>query len=130
MSDPAVTLPADAIVGIAYSTADYGAVPIHQPGPYNSLNVYVPTGQTASVGTDDNADKVFWNTSFAGFYADGGAAGVGIFRQDTNWAPNGTVGIKITATPTLVGPPTRVASARTAVGCRSTTRRSRRRVTA
>jgi hypothetical protein len=101
-----VTLPNDVIVGIAYNTADYGAPPIHQPGPYNSLNVGVPTGQTASVGTDDNANNVFWNTSYAGFYADGGTAGVGIFRQDTNWAPNGTVAIKITATPTLVGPPT------------------------
>jgi hypothetical protein len=29
---------------------------------------------------------VFWNTSYAGFYADGGAGGVGTFRQDTNWA--------------------------------------------
>jgi len=65
----------------------------------------LPTGQTATVGTDDNANNVFWNTSFAGFYADGGAAGVGIFRQDTNWAPYGTVAVKITATPPVVGPP-------------------------
>jgi hypothetical protein len=92
-----VTLPKDVIVGVAYNTADYGATPIHLPGPYNSLNVGVPTGQTASVGTDDNADNVFWNTSFAGFYTDGGTAGVGIFRQDTNWTPNGTVAFKITA---------------------------------
>jgi hypothetical protein len=75
-----VTLPNDVIVGVAYNTADYGASPIGSPGPNNSLNVGVPNGQTASVGTDDNADNVFWNTSFAGFYADGGAAGVGIFR--------------------------------------------------
>jgi len=65
----------------------------------------LPTGQTATVGNDDNANNVFWNTSFAGFYADGGAAGVGIFRQDTNWAPYGTVAVKITATPPVVGPP-------------------------
>ena len=92
-----VTLPNDVIVGVAYNTADYGASPIGLPGPYNSLNVGAPNGQTASVGTDDNADNVFWNTSFAGFYADGGAAGVGIFREDTNWTPNGTAAIKINA---------------------------------
>lgn len=92
-----VTLPNDVIVSFAYNTADYGAAPIHTVGPYNSLNVGVPNNQTASIGTDDNADNVFWNTSFAGFYADGGVAGVGIFRQDTNWAPNGTVAFKISA---------------------------------
>ena len=106
MSIPATTLPTDVIVGVAYNTADYGAAPIHLSGPYNSLNVGVPTGQTASVGIDDNADNVFWNTSFPGFYADGGAAGVGTFRQDTLWAPNGTVAIRITASPAPVGPPT------------------------
>jgi hypothetical protein len=106
LSSAGVTLPSNVIVGIAYNTADYGAAPIHQAGPYNSLNVGVPTGQTASVGTDDNANNVFWNTSQAGFYADGGTGGFGIFRQDTNWSPNGTVAIEITATPTLVAPPT------------------------
>jgi len=95
-----VTLPDDVIVGVAYNTADYGAAPIGSPGPYNSLNVGTPNGQTASVGTDDDADNVFWNTSHAPFYADGGAAGVGIFREDTNWAPNGTVAIKINAAAT------------------------------
>lgn len=93
-----VTLPNDVIVGIAYNTADYGATPIHQTGPYNSLNVGVPTGQIATTGTDDNANNVFWNTSFAGFYADGGSSGVGTFRQDTKWAPYGTVAIQINAT--------------------------------
>lgn len=106
LSSSNVTLPNDVIVGVAYNTADYGAAPIRIAGPYNSLNVGVPTGQIASVGTDDNASNVFWNTSFAGFYADGGVSGAGIFRQDTNWAPNGTVAIKITASAPLVGPPT------------------------
>jgi hypothetical protein len=97
MSSPKVTLPNDVIVGVAFNTADYGATPVGKVGPYNSLNVGVPTGQTASVGTDDNANNVFWNTSYGPFYADGGLAGVGIFRQDTNWAPNGTVAFQITA---------------------------------
>jgi len=95
-----VTLPDNVIVGIALNTADYGASPIGSPGPYNSLNIGVPNGQTASVGTDNNADRVFWNTSFAGFYADGGAGGVGIFREDTNWSPNGTAAIRINAAAT------------------------------
>ena len=106
MSSPNVALPNDVIVGVAYSTQSYGTAPLGANGPYNSLNVGVPTGQTATVGTDDNADNVFWNTSFAGFYSDGGAGGTGTFRQDTNWAPNGTVAIKITASANLVGPPT------------------------
>ena len=106
LSSPSITLPNDVIVGIAYNTADYGSTPIGQAGPYNSLNVGVPTDGTAKVGTDDNADNVFQNTSFAGFYADAGTGGVGIFRQDTTWAPNGTVAIKITASATAVAPPT------------------------
>jgi hypothetical protein len=98
LSSLSATLPSDVIVGIAYNTADYGQAPIGTAGPYNSLNVGAPTGQTASVGTDDNADNVFWNTSYAPFYNDGGAAGFGIFRQDTHWTPNGTAAIQIAAT--------------------------------
>lgn len=106
ISSPAVTLPNAVIVGVAYNTQSWGAAPIGTPGPYNSLNVGVPTGQTASVGTDDNPDNVFWSTSTPSNYADGGAAGVGVFRQDTNWAPNGTVAFQITASAPTVGPPT------------------------
>jgi hypothetical protein len=104
LSSPTITLPSDVIVGVAYNTQSYGAHPIVVGGPYNSLNVGAPNGQTASVGTDDNPDNVFWNTSTASDYSDGGPGG--IFRQDTNWTPNGTVAIQIAATPALVGPPT------------------------
>jgi hypothetical protein len=100
-----VTLPNDVIVGVAYNTQSYGTAPMGTAGPYNSLNVGIPSGQTASVGTDDSADNVFWNTSHAPFYSDGGAGGVGTFRQDTNWSPNGTVAFRITATAALVAPP-------------------------
>ena len=103
---PNVTLPNDVIVGIAYNTQHYGATPLGGPGPYNSLNVGIPTGQTASVGSDDSANNVYWNTSYGPFYSDGGLGGTGTFREDTNWAPNGTVAFKITATPALVAPPT------------------------
>jgi hypothetical protein len=34
---------------------------------------------------------MYWNTSYAGFYTDGGAAGVGIFRQDTDWSYSGAI---------------------------------------
>ena len=106
LSSPGVTLPTDVIVGITFNTGHYGTPAIGSAGPYNSLNVGAETSKTPMVGTDDNADNGFWNTSFAGFYADGGAAGVGTFRQDTTWTPNGTVSMKITASPSLVAPPT------------------------
>ena len=93
-----VTLPTDIIVGIAFNTQSYGATPIGAVGPYNSLNVGVETGKTPTVGTDDNADNVFWDTTYLAYTAG--------FRQDTGWAPNGTVSMKITATPALVAPPT------------------------
>ncbi len=97
-----VTLPNDVIIGVAYNTETWGAAPVGVSGPYDSLNVGAPNGQTASVGSDDNADNVFWNTLTAANYTDHGAAGVGIFRQDTNWTPNGTVAFQITAVPSLV----------------------------
>ncbi len=95
MSSLNLTLPNDIIVGIAYNTQTYGAAPIGVAGPYNSLNVGALGA--ATVGTDGSTDKVFWNTSTAAWYADGGAGGVGIFREDSNWTPNGTVNIQITA---------------------------------
>lgn len=96
MSELHVKLPDSVIIGVAYNTADYGTAPTHAPGPYNSLNVGVPTNDPVTVGSDVSTDNVFWNTSHAGFYADGGAGGVGILREDTNWTPNGTVALKIT----------------------------------
>ncbi len=85
MTDPAVTLPDQIIYGIAYNTQTWGYAPIGTPGPYNSLNVGLNDASGPSVGTDVNPDAVFWNTETAAWYADGGADGVGIFRQDTNW---------------------------------------------
>jgi hypothetical protein len=95
-----ITLPNDLIVCVAYNTQSYGAVPMASPGPYNSLNVGVEG--SATVGADDNIDRVFLNTATAAWYADKGLAGVGIFREDTGWgAPSayGTVPIQIKAAP-------------------------------
>ena len=95
-----ITLPSGIIVGVAYNTQTYGRAPIGTSGPYNSLNVGVVGSATA--GTDDNTDRVFWNTSTAASYADGGFAGSGVFREDTGWAavsPWGTLPVQIKAAP-------------------------------
>ncbi len=67
----------------------WGYNPIGMPGPYESLNVGTANvngaGVPPSVGTDVEPDATFWNTAVAGFYTDGGAGGVGIFRRDTDW---------------------------------------------
>lgn len=103
MSSPNVTLPNSVIVGVAYNTQSYGTAPIGTSGPYNSLNVGLVGAVT--VGTDVNTDSVFWNTATAAWYTDGGAAGVGTFREDTAWTPY-VLPIQITASAPLVGPPT------------------------
>jgi len=92
-----VTVPDTVIFGVAYNTQNYGANPIGAPGPYISLNYGLPEG-APSVGTDVNPDDEYMNTSTASNYADGGAAGVGIFREDTGWAPN-VAAIQVTAVP-------------------------------
>jgi hypothetical protein len=82
-------LPNEIIYGVAFNTNTWGYSPLHQPGPYESLNVGCANvnnlGVPPSVGTDVEPDALFWNTAVAGFYADGGVGGVGTFRRDTNW---------------------------------------------
>jgi hypothetical protein len=55
-------------------------------GPYNSLNVGLndAVGGGITAGSTD-LDRVFWNTTYAPYYADGGAGGVGIFRETWGW---------------------------------------------
>jgi hypothetical protein len=81
-----VTVPNTVIFGVAYNTQTWGANPIGAAGPYNSLNFGL-ADVAPTVGTDVNPDDAYWNTMTAANYTDGGAAGVGVFRQDTNWAP-------------------------------------------
>lgn len=104
-----IVLPDDVIVSVAYNTETWGYQPIGTSGPYNSLNVAVPENQTVLVGSDDSNSEVFWNTSTAAWYTDGGASGVGIFRKDTNWSPYGTVAFKleVEVPDPVVGPPTK-----------------------
>lgn len=105
LSSLGVILPNDVIVSVAYNTQTWGYNPIGSTGPFNSLNVAVPPSQVVAVGSDDSNSEVFWNTSTAAWYTDGGASSVGTFRKDTNWVPYGTVALKIQATEPLVGPP-------------------------
>ena len=81
-----VTLPNDVVWGIAYNTQTHGYNPIGTPGPFDSLNVGLNDGAGGGItaGSTD-LDTAFWNTTFASFYSDGGTAGVGVFREDTNW---------------------------------------------
>ncbi len=80
-----VVVPNDVIVTIAYNTQTHGAAPVGTTGPYNSLNVALaPAAPT--VGADETEDEVFWDTSVAGFYADGGAGGTDSLRVDTDWS--------------------------------------------
>ncbi len=78
-----VSVPDQIIYGLSFNTADYGAVPNHTAGPYNSLNFGL--AEAPSVGSNPLPDTAYWNTKHAPFYTDGGAGGVGIFRQDTGW---------------------------------------------
>jgi hypothetical protein len=56
-------------------------------GPYNSLNVGLPKNQVVSTGTDQNNNAVFWDSTY-----DGRTPGL---YEDSGWAPNGTVALKI-----------------------------------
>lgn len=84
-----VTLPNDVIVSFAYDTQTYGKNPIGLNGPYNSLNVGIPTSQVPTVGSDDNADKIYWDTTYPGYTAG--------LKEDFGWTPNGTVSMQINA---------------------------------
>src|ERR1700730_10657108 len=80
----------DFVFGIAYNTSQYGS---HPNGcdlvtgancPADSLNVALSQDPTnVKKGSDPDTGKVFWNTSTATDYCDGGAAGSGFFRLDS-----------------------------------------------
>jgi hypothetical protein len=76
-----LTLPAKAIVSVAYNTTDHGYAPTGTPGPEDSLNVGI--GGLASVGSDPLTESLYWNTTYGPFYCDGGAGGTGTFRVDS-----------------------------------------------
>jgi len=45
--------------------------------------VWVALAPAAVVGSKPFPDTLYWDTIYAGFYCDGGAAGVGTFRLDS-----------------------------------------------
>lgn len=108
LSSSNVTLPNDVIVGVAYNTQNRGYTPTNIAGPYNSLNVAVPTNQAVATGTDNSASEVVVNSTWAGQY--GSAGSTGVFRKDTGWGSNGTLAMQITASAPL-----------TVVACATTT---------
>ncbi|HZW06841.1 MAG TPA: hypothetical protein VFF65_06930 [Phycisphaerales bacterium] len=93
--------PNSIVWGIEYNTQTYGDNPMGSDGPWNSLNVALNTaaGGGVTAGSNDDLDAVMWNTATAGWYADGGAGGVGTFRQDTGWTGY-TPMIEFSAVPT------------------------------
>ncbi len=99
-----VTVPNSVVYGIAYNTSDYGSPPYGDATAchassggcgYDSLNIGLSNEPGApSVGTDNDNGTIYWDTTYAGFYCDGGTDGVGIFRNDSPEAGDGcwTVG--------------------------------------
>lgn len=82
-----VVLPDEIVYGLAFNTGSYGAAPIGATGPYDSLNFSL-NQVPPYAGTDAEPGTLFWDTSVAAFYCDGGAGGVGTFRRDANcWDP-------------------------------------------
>lgn len=87
-----VTLPNTVVYGIVFNTRDYGPNPIGVTGPYDSLNIALSNETTdVSAGSDPNPGTLWQNSPIASQYCDGGAAGAGVFREDspTNacWTP-------------------------------------------
>ena len=92
-----VVVPGEVIVAVAYNTQTHGAAPAGVTGPYNSLNVALAPA-APSVGTDETEDEVLWDTSVAGFYADGGAGGTDTLRVDTDWSGYHGLILRLSAT--------------------------------
>jgi PEP-CTERM motif len=100
---PLVTMPQTFIYGIAFNTQNSGYAPTGVNGPYNLLNIGLNTAPP-SVGTNPLPDTAYWNTTIAANYTDGGATGVGIFRQDTNWSPfSGAISFDAAPEPSTIG---------------------------
>jgi PEP-CTERM motif len=92
-----ILAPNQIIYGLSFNTQTWGAAPIGVDGPYDSLN-FALSKSAPSVGGNPLPGTAYWNTETAADYTDGGAGGVGIFRQDTGWAPYSGA-IEFSATP-------------------------------
>lgn len=90
-----ITVGDEVIVTLSHNTQSHGSSPMGIAGPFNSLNLGLSDG--ATVGTDADVDAVFQSSSVGASYADGGAAGTGTLRHDTNWATSGNPAIQLVA---------------------------------
>ena len=97
LSDQATVLPEDVIVSVEFDTQSRGYTPTGVPGPYNSLNVAAPANQAQTIGQDNDTNAAYVYTTNLPYYTDG--LPYSSFRNDTGWAPNGTLGVRLTATP-------------------------------
>jgi hypothetical protein len=79
-----ILLPNELVFGLAFDTQSHGANPTGIAGPYNSLNFALAGAPT--IGTDNNPDGVFWNTSHQPFLTTGTA---GVFGADIDSSQNG-----------------------------------------
>ncbi|MEP7158946.1 MAG: hypothetical protein ABI797_05930 [Chloroflexota bacterium] len=102
-----VTLPNNAIVSVAYNTSHYGYAPIGDSTAcytssggcgYDSLNVgVVDPALTQTSGTNPAPTDAYFNTSYAPYYCDLGAGGVGVFRLDAGCWAGFKPALKVTA---------------------------------
>lgn len=86
----------EVIVGIAFNTQSWGASPLGVTGPYNSLNVSL-AGTAPTVGTDENADEMVWDSSYPGYTDE--------FLIDSGWAPDSGLVLEINADASLAPQP-------------------------
>lgn len=91
-----VTLPAKAILAVAYNTANYGANPTGTEGPYNSLNVAVTEPKLnakeeaegpvePSVGTDPKPAFIYVDSTYLPMYEPEPHGAVGTFSLANGW---------------------------------------------
>lgn len=83
-----VTLPAKAIIAVAYNTQSYGAAPTGVEGPYNSLNVAVtnPEGPVSlTVGKDPLPEDTYFDSTYAAVYEPEPHGVVGTFSLANGW---------------------------------------------
>jgi hypothetical protein len=91
-----ITVPNKVIYGVEIRTSSYGDPAIGGPlgssnpcnsnstgCPYDSLNVALSLDPAnVTVGSNAVTNGLYWATTYATFYCDGGASGVGTFRLD------------------------------------------------
>jgi hypothetical protein len=95
LSSLGIVVPNQFVWTVSYNTADYGQMPNHIAGPWNSLNVGAEGIDPPSVGSYTNPDVTLLNSSWIGAYGDP-SNGAGFLHTDPTWTGYQTMG-KITA---------------------------------